>query len=138
MKKKTMNILLLCVEIVLIAIGIIYFRDAELKKWNGIIIGLGAGLFSGTLSNLFMINWYKKHPKEKKQAEIDYKDERSELIRGKAKAMSGDITQWLIMGFAWIMILIDADLWIILALVGVFLSKSFIEFYLMGKYNKEL
>ena len=60
------------------------------------------------------------------------------MIRNKAKAKVGDITQWLIMGIAYITIVIDAPLWVTLVVVGVFLLKNALEVYFMNKFQKEL
>ncbi|MCI6275387.1 MAG: hypothetical protein MR639_01345 [Clostridium sp.] len=73
-----------------------------------------------------------------KQSEIDYKDERNEMIRNKAKAKCSDIIQWTIMIVAWITIFADFPLWITLTLVGVFILKSILDLYLMNKYNNEM
>lgn len=73
-----------------------------------------------------------------KQSEIDYKDERNEMIRNKAKAKCYDIIQWTIMIVAWITIFADFPLWITLTLVGVFILKSILDLYLMNKYNNEM
>lgn len=60
------------------------------------------------------------------------------MIRNKAKAKVGDIIQWLIMGIAYITIVIDAPLWVTLVVVGVFLLKNVLEVYFMNKFQKEL
>lgn len=60
------------------------------------------------------------------------------MIRNKAKAKVGDIIQWLIMGIAYITIVIDAPLWVTLVVVGVFLLKNVLEVYFMNRFQKEL
>lgn len=85
-----------------------------------------------------MLHWYHKHPKELKQAEIDSKDERSEIIRNKAKAKCSDMIQWAVMAAAWVTIFANFPLWITLLLVGIFLLKDILEFNLMNKYNNQM
>ena len=70
--------------------------------------------------------------------EIEFSDERNTMIRNKAKAKVGDIIQWLIMGIAYITIVIDAPLWVTLVVIGVFLLKNELEVYFMNKFQKEL
>lgn len=106
--------------------------------YGGVCIGVGAGLFGGCVSRLWMI-WYNgRHPKQARQQEIEFADERNTMLRNKAKAKTSDIIQWCIMGVAYLTILIDAPLWITLVTVGVFLLKTVLEIYLMDKYGKEL
>ncbi|WMI80786.1 hypothetical protein [Anaerotignum sp. MB30-C6] len=133
--KKSLNIILLIVSATLIGICFVYLEGDGLKPW---CFGIGAGFLGFSVSNLVMLYWSKKYPKEMKQAEIDYKDERSEIIRNKAKARSSDIIQWTIMAVAWITILADFALWITVLLVGVFLLKTILELILMNKYNNEM
>ena len=64
--------------------------------------------------------------------EIEEKDERNQLIRSKAQAISGEILHWLLMAGAWVCIFFDAPLWIVLTLVGAFLLKTILDFILYG------
>lgn len=138
MNKKLLNIILLIVGITLIAFSILFLKDDAVKTYNGVCLGLGTGLLAISVSNLAILNRYKKHPDELKQSEIDYKDERNQIIRNKAKAMCSDIIQWCVMIAAWITIFAGFPLWITLTLVGIFLLKNILELYLISKYNKEM
>lgn len=138
MNKKSLNIVLLVLGAIMIVFSIIYLKDDSVKTLGGACLGIGAGLMGLATANLIMLSWYKKHPKEMKQSEIDYQDERNEMIRNKAKAKCSDIIQWSIMAVAWITIFADFPLWITLTLIGVFILKSILELYLMNKYNNEM
>jgi hypothetical protein len=138
MKNKVINIGLLMFGIVLFIFGGVFLKGYEVKSISGICIGIGASLFGMSVSNLWMINFNKKHPDELKQSEIEFSDERNTMIRNKAKAKVADIIQWFIMGIAYITILISASLWVTLTVVGVFLLKYVLELYFMNKYQKEL
>lgn len=138
MKKKSSNIILLIAGAILIASSFVFLKSGAFKMLNGACFGIGAGIMGLSISNLLMSHWYKKYPKELKQAEIDSKDERSETIRNKAKAQCSDIIQWIIMAVAWVTIFADFALWITLLLVGVFLLKNILELILMNKYNNEM
>ncbi len=114
------------------------FRVEEWKVVSGTLIGIGAGLVGMSISRLVMVRMEHKHPELAKQNEIEQHDERNTMIRNRAKARAGDITQWLIMGIAWLTIFISAPLWVTLVVVGVFLVYNVIGLYLMSKYEKEM
>lgn len=118
--------------------GGIFLKGEVAKSISGICIGIGAGLFGMSISNLWLINFNQKHPDELKQSQIEFSDERNTMIRNKAKAKAADIIQWFIMGIAYITIMINAPLWVTLTIVGVFLLKYVFELYFMNKYQKEL
>ena len=137
MKNKKRNIILFLIGI-LFMLSTVFLKEYLPRTVYGILIGLGAGLFGVTASNLYMIHYNRCHPQASRQADIDFYDERSTMIRNRAKAMSADIIQWFIIGIAAISIIIDAPLWVTLVIVGVFLLKNMIELWLMNKYSKEM
>lgn len=138
MNNKIVTILLLILGVALMLISIFFLSNESAKVLQGTCLGLGAGLLCFSASNMVLQNWYKKHPKEMKQAEVDFNDERNRLIRNRAKAKCADILQWLVMGVAWITILANFPLWVTLLLVGVFLLKTILELYFTMKYEKEM
>lgn len=133
-KKKSMNIILLIVGALLIAASFIIPE----KKFSGLAIGIGAGLFGVSLSGLFVNRYEKKNPELVKRNEIELKDERNTMIRYRSKAKAGDIIQWFIMGIAYLTIIIEAPLWVTLSIVGVFLLQTILGFYFMVKYQNEM
>ena len=80
----------------------------------------------------------RKNPEIVKQNEIERKDERNQLIRSKAQALSGEILHWLLMGGAWAAILLDAPLWVTLAFVGVFLLKTVLDLAFIAYYQRRM
>lgn len=116
----------------------LFFNSAEEKPIAGILIGIGSGFIGLSISNLITKHIERKNPQLEKQAQIDYNDERNTIIRNRAKAKAGDITQWFIMGIAYITILISAPLWVTLVVVVVFLIYNALGLYLMNKYQKEM
>lgn len=138
MNKKVINIIQLILGISLSIFGGIFLKGEAVKNISGICIGIGAGLFGMSISNLWLINFNKKHPEELKQSQIEFSDERNTMIRNKAKAKAADIIQWFIIGIAYITIMINTPLWVTLTIVGVFLLKYILELYFMNKYQKEL
>ncbi|KNZ41299.1 hypothetical protein [Acetobacterium bakii] len=137
LKNRSFYIVLLTIGICCIGISII-FNDAMMKPVVGSLLGIGAGLIGMSLANLVMKQLELNNPALEKQSQIDFHDERNTMIRNRAKAKAGDITQWLIMAIAYITILISAPLWVTLAVVIVFLIYHFIGIYLINKYQKEM
>jgi len=138
MSKKVLNIISLVFGLSLAVFGLVFLRGATVKSLGGVCIGVGAGLFGVNISNLLLINYNKRHPKESKISEIEFADERNTMIRNTAKAKTLDIIQWFIMGIAYISILINSPLWVTLIIVSVFVLKQILEFYFMNKFQKEL
>lgn len=133
-RRKSFYVTTLVLGICLIITG--FF--VKVKEVSGIMLGVGAGLLGMSVSRLYTKHIEDKNPAIKKQIEIEYKDERSTMIRDRAKAKSADITQWLIVTAAYITILISAPLWVTLAVIMVYLAYHIITLYYMNKYQKEM
>lgn len=138
MKKKCVNIALLIAGVLLIVGSLVFLKNDAVRTLSGICFGIGAGTIGVCTSNLLMISWYKKHPEALKQADIEAKDERNEVIRNRAKAKGGDILQWAVMAAAWVAIFADFPIWMVLLLVGIFALKSVLDIVYMSKYSKEM
>lgn len=141
MKAKTKQTLYLILGILgLVLAAVAKFLPAQV--WNkaqiGAVIGVGAGLFGFGLVKWWVERWNEKNPEIVKQNEIERKDERNQLIRSKAQALSGEILHWLLMGGAWAAILLDAPLWVTLAFVGVFLLKTVLDLAFIAYYQRRM
>lgn len=138
MKKKSLFYLVICI------IGITLMMSAKVLDGrvsdtvDGTLMGIGAVFTSLGISRWCFYHWLKKEPAQWKQYEIESNDERNVAIRFKAKAVSGEVLQWIVIAAAWVAIFLDAPLWIILAAVGIFTFKTMIEMCLMAKYQKEM
>lgn len=137
LKKTSFYVTTLVIGLGLILASLV-FKGEEVKAIAGVLIGIGAGLTGLSISNLIMKGYELKNPDIKKQNQIEFKDERNQMIRNRAKARSGDILQWLIVGLVYIMILFDVSIWLTVIGVAVFLSYSILSIYYMGKYRKEM
>ncbi len=141
MKAKTKQTLYLILGILgLVLAAVAKFLPAQV--WNkaqiGAVTGVGAGLFSFGLVKWWVERWNEKNPEIVKQNEIERKDERNQLIRSKAQALSGEILHWLLMGGAWAAIILDAPLWVTLAFVGVFLLKTVLDLAFIAYYQRRM
>ncbi len=141
MKAKTKQTLYLILGILgLVLAAVAKFLPAQV--WNktqiGAVIGVGAGLFGFGLVKWWVERWNEKNPEIVKQNEIERKDERNQLIRSKAQALSGEVLHWLLMGGAWAAIILDAPLWVTLAFVGVFLLKTVLDLAFIAYYQRRM
>ena len=138
MNKKRTQIIFLIIGAVFLVAGGLIMKNPSIKQISGACIGIGAGLWGIGIANLLMSRYYQKHPQAKKQEQIQQNDERNIQIRDKAKAKSADILQWVIMAGALVSIVVNAPLWVTLAIVAVFLSKTVLELYFMHIFQQQM
>lgn len=141
MENKKNNLKMVQLGIVLAVGGFLslIFIDTNeyISRLFNLVFALGFGFIGGGLGSLYKNKRIEKTPGKAKQMEIEYKDERNILIRDKANAKAGDISNWLVLVVAYICIIMDYPIWLVFLILGVFLSKYIIWIYLMNKYNKE-
>lgn len=105
MKKKTgMYLVIGIIGIALALIAKFLLQDYLSDSQSGAMIGIGAGLFGYGIAKWGIGLWGTKNPDLMKLNEIEEKDERNQLIRNKAQAISGEILHWLLMAGAWVCI----------------------------------
>ena len=105
---------------------------------GGMLCGMGSGLLALAGSTLLNLRHEAKHPEMARQHDIEQRDERNVAIRNRAKAVSGEALQWVVMAAAWLSIGLDAPLWVPLAATAVFVAKSVLELCLMVRYEREM
>ncbi len=141
MKLKTKNRLYLiaCMLGIALIFAAKLFPEAYLSgARSGALIGIGAGLFGFGMAKWFTGRFWEKHPDLMKQNGIELRDERNQLIRSKAQALSGEIFHWLLMAAAWAAIFWDAPLWVTLSFVGAFLLKTALDLILCAFYRHKM
>ncbi|WP_136479714.1 hypothetical protein EPD62_004670 [Acetivibrio thermocellus] len=119
---------------------IIQLPDADgiLKTLPYICIGLGSGLFGGSLGTAIK-NWFVlKNPEIAKQVEIEEKDERNCSISDRAKAKAYDLMLYtyfiILLAFA----LMGVELYVEITLIVVYLFIISTKVYYLIKYHKEM
>lgn len=110
----------------------------EIKKLSGLMIGIGAGVFSCNISLLVNKLYLQKHPEYQKQSAIELKDERNIMIRNQAKAKAADIMQWVIVALTYVAILLSLPLWFNLLVVMLVPAYYLIVMVFTNKYQREL
>lgn len=142
MSNKKSSILIIISGVGLAVIGLLssIFIDKGdiISRLSGLVFALGFGFIGGGLGSLYKINRIEKIPGKSKQMEIEYKDERNELIRDKANAKAGEISNWFVLLIAYICIVMGYPTWLIFLVLGVFILKYILWIVLINKYNKVL
>lgn len=136
LKKTSFYVFKLLLGIGLIGTSFLFW--AEDKNISAVLIGIGLTLFGSSLFYLYTKYFQQRHPKIKKQIEIEFNDERNKIIQNRAKARAADITQWFILGLAYVMILFDYPFWLFGITVGIFILYYLISIYFAVKYQKEM
>lgn len=137
MLSKKSNIILTIIGLILLIAGFI-LRVNSPKELHSSMVALGISLAGVGLAELFYKKVESKNPDLEYKNKVEFEDERNTMIRNKAKARAGDIVQWMIIGIAYITMLMGTSLWITLGIVLVFLSYNFIGLYLMDRYQKKM
>ena len=142
LNKKKSLIALTVSGVVLVIVGLLltlFIKSGDImSRTSNLIFSLGCGLIGAGLGGLYKIRRIEKIPGKSKQMEIEYKDERNELIRDKANAKAGDISNWFVLLIAYICIIMGYPTWLVFLILGVFLLKYVLWIIFMKKYNKEL
>jgi hypothetical protein len=110
----------------------------SVKAVGGVMLGVGASLIGMGAASLLAKRYEKKHPDIARQNEIEQSDERSVMIRTKARATAGTVIQWLVIAFAFVLILADAPLWQTLAVVSVYTVYHVLFLVLTVRYQKQM
>ena len=137
MKKQTLAILLFFVALAMLACALLLDNRIP-KAVGGVLIGVGGGLGSAAVSLLVQARQRAKHPELSRLMDIEVNDERNRMIRWRAQAMAGNITQWLVMALAFVNILINGPLWLTLVITAVYMCYTIIWMVMAARYQKRM
>lgn len=143
MKKKTINLLMIIVGLILLAIGIFIIKtqpevDGIMRTLPYICIGVGCGVFGHGMGNWIADKAVTKAPEEAKRIEIETKDERNVMIANQAKAKAYDSMVFIFGDLLIVLALLNIDMVVILMLVSCYLLVVGISIYYRIKYDKEM
>ena len=135
--KKTLYIAFIVIGLCFTAAALILW-EAVPNSLGGALMGSGSGMAAIGLTQLLMLRLNTKDPAQVRRKEIEVNDERNVAIRRRAKALSGDALQWVVMVAAWVSLACNAPLWVTLGMTAVFVLKSVLEVYLAARYQREM
>ena len=136
--KKTLYIALIIVGLCLAGASLISWRLDLPGSVGGTLMGSGSGMAAIGLTQLLMLRLETKDPAQARRKEIEVNDERNVAIRRRAKALSRDALQRAVIAASWVSLGFDAPLWVTLAAIAAFVSKSVLEVYLVLRYQQEM
>lgn len=142
MKNKT-NYLLTLIGIVLLGVGLYLIKtqnamEGLMLTLPYVCVGLGCGIFGHGMGNFISSRTLKNHPDERKQLEIEQKDERNIAIANRAKAKAYDIMTFIFGALMISFALMGIELAAVLLLVFAYLLVHGFGIYYRLKYEKEM
>jgi hypothetical protein len=137
MKLKHKHLLFIAAGLALVAIGLFAIHESQ-RAIAGLCVGIGAGLAGMNLAQYFIDRYYESHPQERRQSEIVARDERTQLIADRSKARAFDVMIRALMLIPFLLIVVDAPLWVILATIAVYLTGFGVQIYYTTRFNREL
>lgn len=135
MKKKYLYIGLLIVGIISLVLAVLSMINGD---YDSTFMGVGIGCTGVAICKLCLLYWYRNCPEEVRVYEINQRDERSQMIRNKAKAKCADIMQWAVMAVVWATIFADIAVWVTLVLIVIFSLFTVLELILINRYEDEM
>ena len=136
--KKTFYLVLGIIGCALALIAKYALDTSTEKTLSAVLIGIGTALLGFGIAKWLIALWGEKNPDIMRANEVEMKDERNQMIRNRAQAVSGEVLHWLTIAGAWICILTDSPLWIILFFVALFIFKTILDFAFMAHYQKKM
>ena len=139
MKRTTLAYCLVMVlGVALVAMGLLDIRAQFLPTAvSEILAPLAGGAIGLGIAGLIGQSMIQSDPVLQQREKVR-NDERNTAIRRRAKAVSGEVLQWTVLGAAWLSIALGAPLWVTLTAVGVFAGKSVLEWCLMVRYQGQM
>ena len=141
MKFKSKEIVFVVVGLLLAAVGFVILRGMP-EAWDGplpyLCLGVGAGTFGWGSGELLKQRALQGDPALEKQLEIEARDERNVALANRAKARAFDAMLYIFGALMLAFALMEADLTLILLLVGTYLLVVGISVYYYIRYNKEM
>ena len=120
MMSRKAGILITVIGVAVVALGLLLMDPLD-GPLPGVLIGLGSGALGLGLSGIFSALVVRRHPDVARQVAIEEKDERNIAVSNQAKARAYDMMIYI---FGVLMVsyaLMNADLTVILMLVGAYL-----------------
>jgi hypothetical protein len=118
--------------LVLLGVGIPMAVFTDIAVLPFVLLGLGAGMFTGALGGVITMRMMKKDAAFARQIETEMTDERNVTIQLKAKAGTHDFISVLLWAVVIFLAAMGVELWIVLLVVSLGIVRMAMLFYLMG------
>jgi hypothetical protein len=140
-KSKTISLICLIIGIILIVICLVG-KGLEIfetyKALFGIMLGVGSGLFGGSIGHLYNIYILNKYPEINKIKKIEMNDERNIYINNMAKSRAFEVMEYVYPIVIFIIVLLNVDLVVSIILLIAYLLSFAVYIFYSNKYSKEM
>lgn len=137
-RKRNLYTALIIIGLSIIAAIYLLLDRGLSSRRIGALMGIASGVIALSVSRLLALRMEQTDPALQKRNKIEQQDERNIAIRNRAKAMSGDILQWAVIGASWLSFALGAPSWILLLAAAALVAKCLIELYLTARYQGEM
>lgn len=137
-KKKRFYTVLIVIGLCLVGVSFLLWKSGQSYHVWAALMGGATVLFSVSFPQRLAIWSEETSPSEAKRNKIERGDERNVAMRNRAKALSGDVLQWVIVIVAWAAYGLGLTLGVVFLAFLAVLLKELLELYLMSRYQKEM
>ena len=118
--------------------GILLAILTEVGIVSFVLIGIGAGSFTGGFAGFISTRMMKRDADFARKINIEMADERNIMVELKAKAGAHDFISWTLWPVIILFAAMQFELWVVLLLVGIQLMRVTIMILLMRKYRRTI
>lgn len=137
-RKKKLYIALLAASLCLVLTAFL-LRNAGLPyRVYAALFGMATTLSCVGVPRLLALWSEETSPSEARRNRIESGDERNAAIRNRAKALSGDLLQWSLLGCFWLSVGLDAPLGVTAVAGVLFAAKGVLEAVLLSRFQREM
>ena len=141
-KKAGRNILFALLGLALLLLGLLlantWAADGIMKTLPFVLVGIGAGIFGGNLASAIQGRLASRNLDLEREIRIEEKDERNIVIDNGAKAKAFDVFLMVFGAVVLAFALMQMELYVVLALVAVYLFVVAAQWYYLAKLSKEM
>ena len=141
-KKAGRNILFALLGLALLLLGLLlantWAADGIMKTLPFVLVGIGAGIFGGNLASAIQGRLASRNLDLGREIRIEEKDERNIVIANGAKAKAVDVFLMVFGAVVLAFALMQMELYVVLALVAVYLFVVAAQWYYLAKLSKEM
>ena len=137
-KNKTIeqSIIYITIGIIIVLLGIFVSIKSTIQNFNGILVGIGSGIFGGGVASMLEYFQKRKNSDAWKKVDIERNDERNKFLHYKIRSTIYGINIYIISFLVIVGLLTNLPIWAPLFLAGLQLFNMVLYVWLFNKNNK--
>ena len=137
-KNKTIeqSIIYITIGIIIVLLGIFVSIKSTIQNFNGILVGIGSGIFGGGVASMLEYFQKRKSTEEWKKVNIEMNDERNKFLYYKTRSTIYGINIYIISSLVILGLLMNLPVWAPLSLAGLQLFNIVIYVWIFNKNNE--